>query len=266
MFQNKLIKFVLILVLFGGILSSCEYEKILKSTNYRLKYKKALQYYHEKDYSRAIGLLEQINPALKATDRADTVHYYLADSYYQQGDYILAKHYFNEFYQTFGNHDWSEEAEFLSAYCDYKMSPRPSLEQSHTKRAINGFQLFIRRHPNSPKVKQCNDLIKELRNKLAIKAYNAAKLYYEMEDYKAAIIALNNCLKRYPNTKHREEIRFLILKSNFLLASNSIRSKEQQRFQSTLDEYYTFINQYPDSEYQNEVKEIYKETQRNLKN
>ena len=203
---------------------------------------------------------------MKATNKADTVQYFLAKSYYNKGDYILAKHYFKDFYQTFGNHRWAEEAEFMSAYCDYEMSPRPSLDQSHTYRAINEFQLFIRRHPNSPKVKECNDLIKELRDKLAIKAYNAAKLYYDMEDYKAAIIALNNCLKRFPNTTHREEIRFLILKSNFLLASNSIKEKERQRYQSTLDEYYTFINQYPDSEYENEVNNIYTKTQQNLKN
>ena len=265
MFQ-KIVKLILIALIFGGVMTSCEYEKILKSTNYRLKYNKALEYYHEEDYSRAIGLFEQINPALKATDRADTVQYYLANAYYNQRDYILAKHYFNDFYQTFGNHQWAEEAEFMSAYCDYKMSPRPSLEQKHTYRAINSFELFIRRHPESPKSKEAHDLIKELRDKLAIKAYNAAKLYYDMEDYKAAIISLNNCLKRFPNTKHREEIRFLILKSNFLLASNSIKAKEQQRYQSTLDEYYTFVNQYPESEYNEEVKNIYEVTQRNLNN
>jgi outer membrane protein assembly factor BamD len=190
----------------------------------------------------------------------------MANAYYNKQDFILAKHYFSEFYRTFGNHQWAEEAEFLSAYCDYKMSPRPSLDQSYTRKAISAFELFIRRNPNSPRVKKANDLIIELRNKLAIKAYEAAKLYYEMEDYKAAIIALNNCLKRYPNTEHREEVRFLILKSNFLLASNSIKEKEQERFQSTLDEYYTFVNQFPESQYQEEVEKIFEKTQRNLKN
>jgi outer membrane protein assembly factor BamD len=105
-----------------------------------------------------------------------------------------------------------------------------------------------------------------MKNKLAKKAYQSARLYFEMEDYKAAIIALNNCLKRYPDTKHREEIRFLILKSNFLLASNSIKEKEQERFQNTLDEYYTFTNQFPKSDYIDEVEKIYQRTQRNLNN
>ncbi|MFP4042011.1 MAG: outer membrane protein assembly factor BamD, partial [Bacteroidales bacterium] len=106
------------------------------------------------------------------------------------------------------------------------------------------------RYPNRERAEESRKLIEEMQDKLARKSYLSSRLYYDMEDYKAAIIALNNSLQEYPDSPYREEIRFLILKSKFLLARNSIKQKEEQRFQSTLDEYYTFIDQYPESEYE----------------
>jgi outer membrane protein assembly factor BamD len=265
MFQ-KIIKVSIAVLLLAGIASSCQYDKLLKSGNYKLKYQKALEYYQAEDYTKAVGLFEQLNPVLKATDRADTVLYYLSESYFEQENYILAEHHYQQFYETFGNHRWADDAEFKSAYCNYKLSPRPALDQGYTKKAINKFNLFITRHPNHPKVAEAHKLIQELTDKLAMKAYKSARLYYDMEDYRAAVIALENALKRFPNTTHRKEIRFLILKSQFLLASNSVKSKEQERFQNTLDAYYTFTSEYPDSQYSDEIQEIFQVTQRNLNN
>ncbi|MBS3806716.1 MAG: outer membrane protein assembly factor BamD [Bacteroidales bacterium] len=263
---QKIVKISAAVLLLAIVGSSCQYDKLLKSTNYKLKYNKALEYYKAEDYTKAVGLFEQLNPVMKATDRADTVLYYLSNSYFEQENYILAEHHYQQFYETFGNHNWADDAEFKSAFCNYKLSPRPALDQGYTKKAINKFNLFITRHPNHPKVAECHKLIQELSDKLAMKAYQSARLYYDMEDYRAAVIALENTLKRFPNTTHRKEIKFLILKSQFLLASNSIKEKEQERYQSTLDAYYTFTSEYPDSEYSNEVKRIYQRTQKNLQN
>jgi len=263
---HKVVKISAVVLLLVIVASSCQYDKLLKSSNYKLKYEKALEYYKVGDYTKAVGLFEQLNPVLKATDRADTVLYYLSNSYFEQENYILAEHHYQQFYETFGNHRWADDAEFKSAYCNYKLSPRPALDQGYTREAINKFNLFITRHPNHSKVAECHKLIQELTDKLAIKAYHSAKLYYDMEDYKAAVIALENTLKRYPGTTHRKEIKFLILKSQFLLASNSIREKQQERYQNTLDAYYTFTSEYPDSEYSDEVKQIYQNTQQNLNN
>jgi len=263
---HKIVKISAVIILIAGVFTSCKYEKLLKSSDYKLKYKKAVEYYRAKDYEHAIGLLEQINPVLKATKQADTVLYYLADSYFEQEDYILAEHHFKQFYNTFGNHQWAAKAEYMQAYCNFKMSPRPQLDQSYTKKAINQFQIFLNRHPNHAKADESRKYIRQLRDKLAKKAYNAAKLYYRMEDYKASIIALENCLKEYPGTTYREDLRYLILKSKFFLASNSVQEKKQERYQSTLDEYYTFKDQFPDSEYIDNVKDIYNKTQNYLEN
>lgn len=260
--MRRLIPFILLLT----IVSSCKYEKLLKSRDYKLKYEKALNYYADEDYMRAEGLFDQLKPILKGTKQADTVFYYDAYCSYYQKSYLLAAHYFDEFRKTYGNSPFAEDAEYMNAYCTYLLSPNPSLDQTYTHQAIALFGLYMSRHPNSDKIGDCASYIKELRNKLVEKSYQSAKLYYKLEDYKAAIIALNNCLDDFPETKYREEIMFLILKAKFLLAENSVASKQIERYQSTVDEYYSFIGEFPKSDYMKEATGIYDDSQGKLKN
>lgn len=254
------------LILLIAMVSSCKYEKLLKSRDYNLKYKKALEYYAEEDYMRAEGLLEQLKPILKGTKQADTVFYYAAYCSYYEESYVLAAHYFEEFKRTFGNSKFAEDAEFMNAYCTFLLSPRPSLDQSYSYQAISLFGLYMSRYPSSKRTTECIENVEIIRNKLVEKSYENAKLYYNLESYKAAIIALNNSLDDFPETEYREEIMFLVLKSKFLLAENSIQIKRIERYQSTVDEYYSFVGEFPETKFLNEAKEIFDNSQGILKN
>jgi outer membrane protein assembly factor BamD len=249
-----------------AILSSCKYEKLLKSKDYRLKYEKALAYYAKEDYTRADGLFEQLKPILKGSKEADTVFFYSAYCSYYQNDYLLGAHYFSEFKRTFGNSPFAEEAEFMSAYCYYKLSPRPSLDQAYSVQAISYIGLYLSKYPYSKRKDECIKIIEELRNKLVEKSYMSAKLYYNLGDYKAAVIALNNSIEQFPETKYREEIMFLILKASYLLADNSVFEKQVERFQATVDEYYTFVDEYPKSNFRSEADKMFDDSQKKLKN
>ncbi|MFC2151893.1 outer membrane protein assembly factor BamD [Bacteroidota bacterium] len=257
-----IIPFILLL----AIVSSCKYEKLLKSHDYKLKYQKALEYYAEEDYMRAEGLFDQLKPILKGTKQADTVFFYAAYASFYQKNYLIASHYFNEFRKTFGNSKFAEEAEFMNAYCTFLQSPRPSLDQSYSYQAISLFGLYLSRYPGSERTEECLNYVEQLRNKLVEKSYQSAKLYYNLGDYKAAIIALNNSLDDFPETEYREEIMFLILKAKFLLAEYSIANKKIERYQSTVDEYYSFIGEFPESEFTKEAIEMFDNSQSVLKN
>jgi len=258
--------FKLLFIVFVLILGACSgFEKILKSKDYEFKYKKALEYYENKDHYRYITLLEQLSPIYKGTMRSDTIEFYLAQGYYHQGDYLLAGHYYDKFRKTFPRSAFTEESDFMYAYCFYKSSPRPELDQDNTQAAIAAFAEFVTRYPNTKKFAEVNKLVLELREKLVEKSYLSSKLYYKIGDYKAAIVAIRNSVKEYPNSKHREELLFLILKSSYLLADNSIVEKQRERFQSTVDEYYTFIGEFPNSQYVSEAKKMYENSMDVLK-
>jgi outer membrane protein assembly factor BamD len=256
----------LFFILIALIITSCSgYERLLKSTDYELKYRKAIEYYQKEEYVRASTLFDQIASIFRGTNRADSVYYFQAMSYFYQNDYILAGHYLDNFVKTFGNSDFTEEATFNRAYCYYLNSPRSSLDQTNTVQAIQALQLFLIKYPNNKRKQECLDLIKELQDKLVEKSYMSARLYFDLEDYKASIVALNTSLIEYPESKFREEIMFLILKSSYLLAFNSVDKKKKERYQATVDEYYSFMSEFPDSKYRKEADRIYKNSAEFLK-
>ena len=257
MFENKR-HIGLVIIGFALLFASCSgYEKLLKSNDYKLKYTKAVEYYDEGEYVRASRLFDQIASIYRGTTKADTVSYYQAYSYYHQNDYILSGHHFRNLAINYPGSVYAEESGFLAAYCFYKQSPKPSLDQDNTMKAIIAFQMFMISHPISERVEEARNYVTELEDKLVEKSYMSAKLYYDLEDYRSSIIALQNSLNKYPYTKHREELMFLILKSNYLLADNSVIDKQKERFQNTVDEYYSFISEFPESVYRREADRMY---------
>jgi outer membrane protein assembly factor BamD len=262
---KKMRRFIPIILVVLAV-TSCKYEKLLKSRDYKLKYHKALDYYADEDYMRAEGLFEQLKPVLRGTIQADSVYFYTAYCSFYQKSYLLASHYFDEFKKYYGNSPFVEEAEFMNAYSMYHLSPKASLDQTYSYQTIAILSLYMSRYPNSVRADQCIDIIDELKNKLIEKSYQSAKLYYNLGDYKAAIIALNTSIEEFPETKYREEIFYLILKAKFLLAEGSVSSKQVERYQSMVDEYYAFSGEFPESNYIQEAKDMFANANSKLKN
>jgi len=246
---------LVLLVLFG---TSCsDYQKLLKSTDYDLKYVKAKEYFDNEDYLKAASLYEELMTLYRGTDKAEDVNYHYAYCYYYQQDYIMAGYYFNNFVNTFPNSPKTEECAFMVAYCYYKDSPAPSLDQANTYKAIDELQLFLNKYPHSKRKSECNKLIDELHNKLVEKSFNGAKLYFELGDYKASITALNNSLRDYPDTQFREDLLFLILKSSYELARNSVIEKINDRYKATIEAYHNLIDEFPETKHLRDADRIY---------
>ncbi|MFH2141999.1 MAG: outer membrane protein assembly factor BamD [Bacteroidota bacterium] len=258
----RIIKSILLISSLVMIFGCSEYQKLLKSSDFELKYTKAVEYYQNEDYFRALSLFEELLTMYKGTTKAEEIYYFYSYCHYNQGDHILAGYHFANFSKTYPNSKHKEECMYMSAYCLFLNSPEPSLDQSYTYKAIDELQLFINRFPKSERVAQCNDLIGNLRTKLEIKSFNNAKLYFDIRDYKAAIVSLKNSLKEFPDTRFREESLFLILRSSYILAENSIEKKKLDRYQQTLTEYYALIDEYPQSSYLKRAEDIYDSSQK----
>ncbi len=266
MFKNRVI-FGVVIVGLTILLGGCgEYEKLLKSRDYQKKYEMAVQLYEEEEFVKSGTLFDQVSNIYRGTTKADTVKYYQAKSYYGQRDYMMAGHYFNELSSTYANSVYVEESDFMMAYCFYKQSPRPELDQTNTFQTITALQMFMAKHPTSDKLSESQEIIVEMSDKLVEKSYISARLYYDLGYYKSAILALRNSLIEYPETRYREELMFLILKSSYLLADKSVLSKQKERFQSTVDEYYSFIGEFPEGPHSREAKRIYESSNKFLAN
>jgi outer membrane protein assembly factor BamD len=255
--------FVLIILL---LVSSCgDYQKLLKSTDYEVKKQKAKEFYDEGQYVKTTELLTQILPRYRATEEAEELNWMNAQAYYGMKDFFSAGSYFKSFIEQFPFGKHAEEANYMAALCDYKISSRPELDQDNTKKALEGFNIFMNRFPSSTRVDEAKKLAKELQEKLVEKSYFSARLYYDMKQYKAAITALNNSLKEYSETKYREEMMYLKLNSLYLYAVNSQPVKQRERYQATLDDYFSFMEEFPKGHYDREVNGIFQKTNKFLK-
>jgi outer membrane protein assembly factor BamD len=253
--------FIPVLIVLTVILSSCgSYNKIVKSTDYEYKYKKAVEYYEKGEYVRSGTLLKELVSIYRGTSRADKIYYYYAKSMIGQKDYLMAGHYFRSLVKEFPMSEHAEESYFMDGYCSYLMSPKARLDQKTTREAIDALQLYVNLYPFNERVNEANRLIDEMNDKLVYKSYLNAKLYYDFGNYKASVIALNNSLSTHPDSKYREELMFMLLESKYNLAMASVWDKRQERLSSAVDEYFSFIDEFPDSKRIKDAQRFYKTT------
>jgi outer membrane protein assembly factor BamD len=257
----KIRNILLLFTVFFIVGCSSEFEKIRTSNSPELILKNAYRYFQDEDYYRAQSLFEESIQYYRGQKEAEEIYYNLAYTHYHLGEFVLASYYFDNFSKTFYNSDKKDEAEFMSAYSNYRMSPNYKLDQSYTKKAIEGFQTFINTHPQSERVVECNELIDEMREKLERKSFEQGLLYNRIGQYQAALASFDNMLKDFPETKRAEEARFMMLKSEYILAEKSIYEKKEERFLEATKLYDTFIKKHPKSKFKKEALEILKNSQ-----
>ena len=191
-------------------------------------------------------------------------------SYYNQGDYTTSSHYFTTYYNTYPKGTFVELARFHSGKSLCLDTPEARLDQSGTYKAIQELQMFMEYFPQSSKKQEAQDMIFALQDKLVLKEYLAAKLYYNMgnymgNNYQSCVITAQNALKDYPYAKLREDLSILVLRSKYEMALQSVLEKRSDRYRETVDEYYGFKNEFPESKYSKEVEKIFKESSKEIK-
>ena len=281
--MNKMKKYITIALLSGAFLTSCgEYNKVLKSMDYVYQYEAAKSYFGDGKYTKAASLLEGLTNILKGTEDAEESLYMLAMCYYNQGDYVTASHYFTTYYNTYPRGVFTELARYHSGKALFLDTPEPKLDQSSTYSAISELQMFMEYYPESKRKTEAQVMIFALQDKLVMKDYLAAKLYYDLgsyngnasmtadgringNNYLACITTAQNALKDYPYTAMREEISILLLRAKYKLGSESVLEKKEERMREAIDEYYAFKNEFPESKYMMEVESIYKDASKYVK-
>ena len=272
-------KYIIIALVSGSVLTSCgEYNKVLKSTDYEYKYEAAKSYFGKGQNTKAAAILEELITILKGTDKAEESLYMLGMTYYNQGDFITASHYFSTYYNTYPRGTYTEQARFYSGKALFLDTPEPRLDQSSTYKAIQELQMFMEYFPASNRHQEAQQMIFDLQDKLVMKDYMAARLYYDLgsytgnssysttwNNYLACIVTAQNALKDYPYTKLREDISILLLRAKYDMAKESVEEKKEERMRDAIDEYYAFKNEFPESKYTKEVENIYKDAKKYVK-
>lgn len=257
--------FLYIIVAFG-LLSSCgDFEKIRKSSDVNYKLTKANEYFDKKDYHHANELYKELLPIMKSTRNYETLFYKYAYTFYYLKDYVEASYYFKNFTEYFPSSKNAEECEYMSAVCLYKYAPKYTLDQTNTVKALEALQSYANRYPNSPRLTEANQYIAESRKKLEMKQADAAMLYYNIYQYKAATVAYKSLMRNYPESPNSDLYQFMIMKALYKYAVKSIQAKQEERYASAISAYNDLKDTYPHSKYLPEAEKIYTIANNNVK-
>ena len=255
---------LIVIVLAAMAACSCksQYELLLSSNDADAKYEGAFQYFNEGKWSKAASLFESLSVLTNGTERDDTVRYYWGLSNYKYKDYYTAETNFTQFIEAYPRSPFASDARYLRLDCLYRSTLRWELDQAPTYKTITAVSEYILDFPENPYMQTCKDMLDELNERLDRKAYEAAKLYYKMEDYLASRIAFRNVLKDDAENIFREDILYYIAMSSYKYAYLSVPSKQRERYLTFVDDYLNFIGELPDSKYRKELDALYQKVQK----
>ena len=260
--MKKIVSLLLLVVLF----SSCsEYQKALKSDDIAVKYALSTKMYDSGKYDKAIRLFEQISPSYKGKPQAEKLFYMYSQAYYKTKQYYLAGYQFENFASSYPKSEKHEEALFLGAKSYSKLSPIYSLDQSDTDKAVDKLQAFIDTYPNSTYLTEANVIMKELRYKVEKKAFENAKQYNTISDFKSAQIALDNFISDFPGTPFKEDALFYKFDSAYKLALNSVPQKMEERLNIAKAAYNGLMKFNSNSKYKTKATEMLANIDKDLK-
>tara|TARA_B100000767_G_scaffold264679_1_gene279835 strand:- start:4619 stop:5443 length:825 start_codon:yes stop_codon:yes gene_type:complete len=260
----KYIKSVIFFTLIYLLASCSDYQKILNNSDISLKYKAAEDYYNLGDYRKANRIFEQILPSYRGKPQAQRIIYFFANSYFQIKDYGLAAFQFESFVKTYPKSNRLQEAYFMSAKSYYMLSPRFSLDQQDTYKAIDKLQIFLDNYPNGEFSDDANTLIAELQVKLEKKSFEISKKYFTIRDYKASINAFDNFISDFPGTQFKEEAFYYKFLSNYELAINSIFTRKKERLVLAKELGESLLIYFPESLFANDLENKFKKIEEEL--
>ena len=258
------LKFTAVLFLILSALTGCKsyYESLFRTQDLDERFKGAMYFYENGKYRKAAALFESMLFLSQGTDKEDSVQFYNGLSNYRYGDYITAEANFGKFLEVFPRSAMSEEAKFLRIKCLYEGTYRWELDQVPTQRAMAAIAEFMYDNPRSEYYDVCKAMMDEFGERLDRKAYEGAKMYYTMKDYKSSHYALKGVLRDNSDNRYREEILYYTAMSSYRYALNSVRERQKERYMTFIDDYYNFIGEYPQAQERRELDRMFVRAQK----
>lgn len=251
----KNLSFLLVLII---ILSSCRSQELIRpGDTLEIAYEKAYSLYEEERWRDAANAFETVISIGRGTDYGQNAQFYLAESYYNNHQYLIAASEYERYSASHPNSQRRQEADFKAALSYYNISPRYNIDQTHTHRAIEHFNLFIVRYPNSDRIGEASEKVDELLNKLARKNYEAAQFYMRTNRYNAAAIYYEIVIDRYPGSRYAERALVNQIDAYIQYAENSVQARQEERFQKAVESYEKYLELFPRGDNRSRAESLY---------
>lgn len=255
------------LVLFVAIfaLISCRGTDLIRpGDSIEVAFEKAMNQFEQENWTDAANAFETVVSIGRGTDVGQDAQFYLAESYFNGRRYLIAASEYERYASFYPRSERREVVDFKAAESYYQLSPRYRLDQTYTRTALDRYRLFNSRYPNSERVEVTGERISELRSKLARKEFHAAEFYMRTNRYQSAVIYFDLVIDSYPETRWAELSLVKKIEAYILYADNSVRDRQEERYQLALDTYNTYLQLFPRGENRSRAEALYDEASESI--
>ena len=173
----------------------------------------------QEQYEKAVHKFAEVTENYPFDPLALVAAVKLGDAHFGKKDYVMAASVYESFVAA---HPEDENAPYVIlklGECYEKLSLSIDRDQANTLKAIEKYTFLKNRYPRSNYVKEVDEKLKELEQKLADREMYVGEFYYRTSQYNAAIVRLEYYLKKYPDASGRDKAYFYISSSYKELAN-----------------------------------------------
>ena len=153
------------------------------------------------DFGHATQNLRRLLFELPPNDPAlPEVHYLLAESQFQQGQYVEAAHEFRQTADQFPATAYAPLALLRAGDANLRLWRNPELDPTSGQTALAIYQELAGRYPDSDAAARAQLHVRELREWFAQKDYKNGVFYYKRGAYDSGIIYFKDVVANYPET------------------------------------------------------------------
>lgn len=248
------------------VLGACASTRGVRHSTPQEAYDKGMRAYERRRWDEAVDFFKGVLDygRTPANEVADEAQLQLARTYARQGEHILAAGEFSRFSELYRSDPRAADAEYERALAYAALSPAFELDQTNTERAVTYFQLFVERYPESPRAREAEARILELRGKMAHKAVASGRLYERRDLYEAAAMTFEQAFAKYPDSDWADDALVGAARAYTRFAEESVRERQAERYQKALDLARSFAELFAQSPLRPEMDRIEAEARAGL--
>jgi len=199
--------------------------------------------YLEEDWNESVDIFERVITLDPTFDRLVEARMYLAQAYYNRGDYITAVSEFNRIMDRHPGHTLAPEASLGMCKSYVAQAPHVQRDQTYTAQAWTACQNTVSDFRGHPVAEEATVLREQMFERLAEKAYAIGDFYLRRKVYQPAILYFNDLLDQFPNSEWVDDALLGLYKA--YVASAWDREAEEIRTR--------ILRDFPDSEAAREI-------------
>src|SRR6266581_271312 len=162
---------------------------------------RAMNLFRHGDFRRAQPIFQRLSFQLPpGSPELAEVRYYLAETWFEVGDYVQAASDFRKVSDEFSTTEYAPLALLRAGDANLRLWHRPELDPSYGETALAIYQELAGRFPDSDADARGRVHVKRLENQFAEKAYKTGVFYLRRKAFDSAIIYFKDVIANYPNS------------------------------------------------------------------